>query len=115
MKDDSALLLDMLLAAEDARSFTASLDWPAFAASRLHQNAVIRSLEVIGEAAAKVSPSFRDAHPALPWREMIGMRHRLIHGYGEVQLDIVWDVIQQRLPQLIEALKRLIPPEHNPG
>ena len=72
---------------------------------------MIRSLEYIGEAASKVSPACRDAHPALPWREMIGMRHRLIHGYGEVRLDIVWDIAQQRLPQLIVALKPLVPPE----
>ncbi len=109
MKNDAALLLDILLAARDARSFTTLLDWPAFRASRLHQNAVIRSLEVIGEAASKVSPGFRDTHPTLPWREMIAMRHRLIHGYGEVRLDIVWDVVQERLPQLIDTLEHLIP------
>ena len=60
---DAALLLDMLLAAQDARTFTKDLDEEAFLKSRLHQNAVIRSLEVIGEAASKVSQDFRAAHP----------------------------------------------------
>ena len=69
---DAALLLDMLLAAKDAQGFVAGIDEAAFLASRLHQNAVIRSLEVIGEAAGKVSPAFRAAQPDISWREFIG-------------------------------------------
>ncbi|MGO8799862.1 MAG: DUF86 domain-containing protein [Roseiarcus sp.] len=69
---DAALLLDMLLAARDARAFIAGLDEGAFMASRLHQNAVIRSLEIVGEAAGKVSPAFRASQPAIPWREACG-------------------------------------------
>ena len=86
---DDALLLDMLLAAKDAQGFVAGTDEAAFPSSRLHQNAVIRSLEVIGEAAGKISPALRAAQPDIPWREIIGMRHRLIHGYDEVRLDVV--------------------------
>jgi len=91
---DAALLLDMLLAARDAKSFVAGLSEAAFVASRLHQNAVIRSLEIIGEAAGKVSVETCDAHPEIPWRNITGMRHRLIHGYAEVRLDLVWFVVQ---------------------
>jgi uncharacterized protein with HEPN domain len=111
MDRDLALLLDMFLAATDARAFTEGLDETAFLKSRLHQNAVIRSLEIIGEAAGKISPEFRAAHPEILWREIIGMRHRLIHGYGEVRLDVVWKVIQDHLPSLIAALRPLIPPD----
>jgi uncharacterized protein with HEPN domain len=106
---DTALLLDMLLAAHDARNFLQGLDEAAFLASRLHQNAVIRSLEVIGEAAGKVSTAAQAAHPEIPWREMIGMRHRLIHGYAEVRLDLVWAVMQTHLAPLIASLEPLIP------
>jgi uncharacterized protein with HEPN domain len=82
---DASLLLDMKLAAEDAREFPWGLDEAAFRASRLHQNAVIRSLEVIGEAAGKVSSvTQQQTNPAIPWREVTGMRHRLIHGYAEI-------------------------------
>ena len=70
---DAALLLDMLLAARDAASFVAGMDEAAFQASRLHQNAVIRSLEVIGEAAGKVSPAMQAAHPEIPWRAVTGL------------------------------------------
>ena len=108
---DAALLLDMLLAARDARGFVAGMDEAAFLASRLHQNAVIRSLEVIGEAAGKVSPALRAAQPAIPWREITGMRHRLIHGYDEVELDVVWRVLTAHLEPLLAALEPLIEQE----
>lgn len=106
---DTSLLLDMLLAAQDARGFLAGLDEPAFLASRLHQNAVIRSLEVIGEAAGRVSPTTRSAHPQIHWRDITGMRHRLIHGYADVRLDLVWTVATTHLEPLIAALEPLIP------
>jgi uncharacterized protein with HEPN domain len=108
---DAALLLDMMLAAEGALSFAAGLDEAAFLASDLHQSAVVRKLEVLGEAAGKVSKSFCAAHPEIPWREMTGLRHRLIHGYGDVRLDIVWQVVATRLPGLIAVLRPLLPPE----
>jgi uncharacterized protein with HEPN domain len=112
---DAALLLDMLLAARDARGFLAGLDEAGFQASRLHQNAVIRSLEVIGEAAGKVSAGLRTAHPEIPWREITGMRHRLIHDYAEVRLDLVWSVASTRLDVMIAALEPLIGDEEAPG
>jgi uncharacterized protein with HEPN domain len=106
---DAALLLDMLLAARDARSFVEELDEAAFFASRLHQNAVIRSVEVIGEAAGKVSTATQIAHPEISWRDITGMRHRLIHGYGDVRLDLVWKVVREHLEPLIDQLVKLIP------
>ena len=106
---DAALLLDMLLAARDAQRFVEGLDEAAFLASQLHQNAVIRSLEVLGEAAGKVSAAVTAAHPEIPWREITGMRHRLIHGYAEVRLDLVWTVVRDRLAPLIAQLAALIP------
>ena len=105
---DTALLLDMLLAARDALTFLAGMDEHAFLASRLHQNAVIRSLEVIGEAAGKVSSAIRAAHPEIPWREIVGMRHRLIHGYADVRLELVWFVATERLQPLVDVLAALI-------
>jgi uncharacterized protein with HEPN domain len=108
---DPALLLDVMLAAEDALSFIAGLDEGAFLASDLHQSAVIRKLEIMGEAAAKVSKAFCAAHPEIPWSQMTGLRHRLIHNYGAVRLDIVWRVTTEMLPGLIGTLRPLIPPK----
>jgi uncharacterized protein with HEPN domain len=112
---DAALLLDMLLAARDAKGFVEGMDEAAFVASRLHQNAVIRALEVIGEAAGKVSTATQTAHPEILWRDITGMRHRLIHGYGDVRMDIVWNVVQSRLDPLIAAVEVLIPDEDVEG
>jgi uncharacterized protein with HEPN domain len=108
---DEALLLDILLAAADAREFVAGLDWQAFQASKLHQNAVIRCLEIVGEAASSVSAETRARHSAIPWQKMKDMRNRLIHGYGEVRLDLVWEVVQTELPALIDMVKPLVPPD----
>jgi uncharacterized protein with HEPN domain len=105
---DAALLLDVLLAARDARSFVEGVDESSFLGSRLHQNTTIRSLEIIGEAAGKVSATTRDAHPEIPWRDIRGMRHRLVHGYADVRLDLVWVVLREHLELLIVELERLL-------
>ncbi|HKN10889.1 MAG TPA: HepT-like ribonuclease domain-containing protein [Pseudomonadota bacterium] len=104
----------MLLAARDAQGFVRELDEAAFLASRLHQNAAIRSLEVLGEAAGKLSAATRAAHPEIPWREITGMCHRLIHGYGEVRLDLVWMVLRDRLGPLILQLAAFLADEGGP-
>jgi len=77
----------------------------------LHQSAVIRKFEVMGEAAGKVSTAFCAAHPEIPWKQMSGLRHRLIHDYGDVRLDIIWRVTKEMLPGLIDTLRPLIPPK----
>jgi uncharacterized protein with HEPN domain len=91
------------------------LDRSAFFASKLHQNAVIRSLEIMGEAAGRVSPAYRTAHPDVPWRLMTDLRNRLIHGYAEVDLDVVWNVVDEHLPPLIEKLRAIVPPDRPDG
>jgi uncharacterized protein with HEPN domain len=111
MSRDDPLLLDMLFAARRARGHVARMTQTQFMASELHQDAAIRSLEVIGEAASQVSAEFHGAHPEIPWRDIIGMRNRLIHAYSNVSLDTVWDVLQTKLPELIIALTPLIPPD----
>lgn len=108
---DDALLLDIVLAAKDALDFVRGLDWVAFEASRLHQNAVIRALEIIGEASGKLSANFKAIHPDIPWHDIVGMRHRLIHAYSDVRIDIVWNVVQNLLPELIVKLEPLVPPD----
>jgi uncharacterized protein with HEPN domain len=70
---------------------------------------------VIGEAAGRVSPAFRATQPAIPWRDITGMRHRLIHGYDDVRLDLVWRVVAEDIDSLITALEPLIEPEGEPG
>ena len=101
----------MLIAARKAQSFVAGLDFAALQASDLHQSAVVRQLEIIGEAASRVSANYRIAHPEIPWRQIVGMRHRLIHDYRNVDLVKVWDVLQNELEPLKTLLLPQIPPD----
>ena len=72
--------------------------------------AIAWRLSVIGEAAARLSQITRDQHPEIPWTQVIGMRHRLIHGYDAIDLDIVWQTIQLDLPPLVTALEAILNP-----
>ena len=73
--------------------------------------AIIKSIEIIGEAASKVSESCRAENDEIPWSDIIGMRNRMIHGYFEVNLDIVWETVQTDIPNLIKILSKIIPEE----
>ena len=75
--------------------------------------ALTHLIQTIGEAARQVSPEFRQTHDEIPWRQIIGMRHRVVHDYLHVDYDIVWDVSTVNLPPLIEQLASLIPPDPN--
>ena len=74
----------------------------------MFQFAIVRALEIIGEAAARLSDATRDAHPEIPWFNIIGMRNRLIHGYFDVDLDIVWRTVEGQLSPLADAFDELI-------
>ena len=105
---DLGFILDIVLSASDALEFVEGLDQEAFLKSKLHQHAVIRAIEIVGEAAGRLSPEFRSAHSDVPWREMTGMRHRLIHEYDKVSLKVVWAVVRDELPALLPALRRIV-------
>jgi uncharacterized protein with HEPN domain len=113
MRRDEAYLLDMLIAARDAASFVRGLSCEQFRASRLHQQAITKALETIGEAAARVSEQSRTVHSEIPWRDIIGMRHRLVHDYFEINLDKIWETVQNDLAPLIAKLEPLIPREED--
>ena len=72
--------------------------------------ALVRLLEIIGEAARGVSAPTRESHPGIAWSQMAGMRDRLIHGYFDVNLDIVWQTVQQDLPPLLAQLEKILSP-----
>jgi uncharacterized protein with HEPN domain len=69
------------------------------------QDAIIRNLQVMGEAAKKVSAETRKAHPDIPWKDIAGMRDRVVHDYFGVSLDIVWDVVAHHVPPLLERMR----------
>lgn len=115
MSRDDALLLDMLLSARKAIRFTQDVDSAKFNNDELIQNAVMHVIQVIGEAATKVSDAFKAAHPEIPWKAISGMRHRLVHDYTRIDVPTVWRVVQNHLPPLIAQLEPLIPPENPSG
>ena len=73
----------------------------------LYQNALIRSIEIMGEAAKRLSPEFRESHPELPLSEMARARDKMIHGYDEIDLDILWYILSEDVPAMYEDLLRL--------
>ncbi|WP_419950942.1 DUF86 domain-containing protein [Candidatus Palauibacter sp.] len=99
----------MLLAAQDAEEFASGLTFRQFDQDRLRQHAIIKAIEIIGEAAASVSRETREHHPAIPWREIVGMRNRLVHAYFEVDVERVWETVQRDIPQLISLIEPLAP------
>lgn len=106
-KKDTKRLEHMLIATRKAIEF-AGTDHDEFAASDLHQSAVIRRLLILGEAAKAVSQEARDLAPELPWREMMRMRDVLIHHYFGVRLDVVWGVVTDERPGVQHELEDLL-------
>ena len=97
----------MRQAASDARAFLDGMNKVDFLADKRTQQAVIMSLVILGEVATKIMdrhPEFADQHPALPWRNIRGMRNRIAHGYFDINLDVVWDTVQTALPNLLQQL-----------
>lgn len=107
MKDDRAYLLHIVAAIEDIFEFTRDGE-NAFHTDKKTQAAVVRNLEIIGEAAKRVSAELKLANPSVPWRSIGGMRDRLIHGYFGVDLAIVWEVVRGDLPKLGEAVRAML-------
>lgn len=82
----------------------------SFLDNPLIQDAVIRNLEVIGEASRRVGAEYQVAHPEIPWREMSGLRNILIHDYESVNLEKIWQVIEKELPSVRGTLEKILPP-----
>ncbi len=101
-------LKHMVAEAEYLAAHSVDLTLDAFLADDTLQRAFVRSLEIIGEAAKKVPDDFRVAHPNVEWRAMAGMRDRLIHGYFGVDLELVWDVVRNKIPELRAELVRIL-------
>jgi uncharacterized protein with HEPN domain len=108
---DDAYLLDMLLAARKVRDFTQSTTGEQFQADELMQNGVMRQIQIIGEAARKVSLQYQQEHREIRWQEIIGMRNRLVHEYFRIIPERVWDVVEKDIPKLIRLIEPLVPPD----
>ena len=114
MPRDDAYLLDILLMAKDALSFIEGMNKDSFLSDQKCQYAVVRCFEVIGEASKRISEDLKTKHPNIPWSAMARMRDLLIHAYSKVDLNKVWDTIQNDIPGLVATLEQIVPSEEKP-
>jgi len=107
-KDDAVYFAHMLEMARKAYAWASQLDKTQFDANEGSQLGLAHLVQIIGEAAARVSQPGQDAHPEIPWREITGMRNKIVHDYMGVDFDVVWEVVTEDLPPLISALERVV-------
>ncbi len=105
---DAAHLWDMLSAAREAHGVVEGISLEAFMADRLRLRALERTLELLGEAARRVSPPARASHPEIPWRPLIGQRNLLAHEYGRINPALLYQAASDNVPSLIIALERIV-------
>ena len=109
MKRNVALYLrDILQNMQDAEEFIQGLSYDQFTADKKTFNAVLRSIEIVGEAAKHVPDSVRSKYPAIPWKEMAGMRDKVIHFYFGVNREAIWLVVKERIPSLRPLIERVL-------
>lgn len=111
MSDDLSSVLDMLEASKDAVGFTEGMDLDTYLSDTIRQLAVERLLEIVGEAARRITEEFKEAHPEIPWAAAIGLRNVISHQYDAINRQRVWEIVTGDLPSLISKLEPLVPKE----
>ncbi len=107
---DPAYFWDMLEASEKIQNYLGNKTFEDFCRDEMLQDAVMRNLGIIGEAARRISEDFKQEHPEIPWRKIIAQRNVLIHEYEDVEINEIWKVVTYHLPRLINQIRPLIPP-----
>lgn len=108
MRDYKLYLKDILTASIAIQKFTAGMNFESFCNDDKTVSAVLKKLEIIGEAAKKIPADITSANPRVPWKEMAGMRDILIHSYFGTELDAVWNTVQISIPFLIKQIESII-------
>ena len=107
-KDDCVYLHHIIDAFLQIEHYTDGVTYEEFLSNRLLQDGVIRQLEVMGEAARNLSEDLRNEYPIIPWRQMISLRNRMIHAYFNVNLQIIWEIIQGDIPNLKQETMHML-------
>lgn len=108
---NQAYLWDMRDAARVAARMVEGAGFDEYLSDEKLRSAVERKLEILGEAARRVSAGFRESHPEIPWRSIVGLRNVLLHEYGEVDHGRIWKIVASDVPELLRGLDRLLPRE----
>jgi len=103
--------MDILIACENILCYKEGYDYEMFIGDRKTQDAIIRNIEIIGEAVKNISETLKEKYPEIPWKEIAKTRDKLIHTYFGVDLDIVWDIVNMDIPHLREKVKEIIQKE----
>ena len=107
-KDDTVYLKHILDAIQQIEQYLQGVTKEQFLQTKLLQDGVVRELEIIGEASRNLSEELRQKHSDIPWRQIIGMRNRIIHEYFDVDLEIVWEVTEKDLPDLKARIQAIL-------
>ena len=110
-----SLVRDMIGSSESALSYAEGLGKDEFLSAQLNYDAVLWNITLIGEAASNVPGVVTGPHPEIPWREIVGTRHHLVHGYFRINQDIVWDIVDTHLPTLLPQLRTLLEAVEEPS
>ncbi|TRV44601.1 MAG: DUF86 domain-containing protein [Microcystis panniformis Mp_MB_F_20051200_S9] len=113
MNRNLSYLLDINEFIQDLLQFVENMDESAFLTDKKTQNAVLYNITIIGEAVKKLTPDFREQHPQIPWKQIAGMRDKLVHDYRQINLKQVWLVTQTDIPELIKNLEPLLPKQED--
>lgn len=107
---DAAYLWDMIQAGKEVEEMIEHHDLASFLEDRVLLRALERGVEIIGEAARRVSPAFMEAHPEISWRQVIGQRNILAHEYGQIDHELLYKTATEDIPVLVNQLEALLPP-----
>lgn len=108
MPRDPESLIDILTALHRILRYTNGIDRAALETDDEKLSAVLYQITIIGEATKRLSPTLRQQHPEIPWREMAGMRDVIVHEYDQLDFEVIWDVVHNKLPQLLTLLEPLL-------
>ncbi len=108
MKKDEAFLKHILDAISDVENFSKNVTRAEFLGNKEKQYAVLRALEIMGEASKNLSEQLKGKHTEVPWRDVAGMRDKLIHGYFGVKLEMVWETIRNELPKIKKQIREIL-------
>jgi uncharacterized protein with HEPN domain len=114
-RNDQALLQDMISAARSAVAAIRGSEPATLPADHVRALGLVKCLEIVGEAAGRLSADFRGRHSAIPWGQITGMRNRLVHAYFEIDYEQVWKALTEDLPPLIEQLEGILADEPGNG